>query len=85
MITGIVSMKRVDLKKKILESSEAIVYLMKLEDLKEYIESFYYCRYRQFFLTLLKIAEQIKNDRYLKLHQKYLIRETRVVVYSQFL
>lgn len=60
VMTGIVSMKRTDIKKKILESSEAIVYLMKLEDLKEYIESFYYCRYRQFFLTLLKIADQIK-------------------------
>ena len=78
-------MKRMDIKKKILEASEVIVYLMKMPEVKEYLESFYYCRYRQFLISLLWVADQVKNDPYLKLHYKYFIRETRVVIYSQFL
>jgi 26S proteasome regulatory subunit N7 len=85
VLTGIISMKRPEIKKKIIESSEVIVYLMKLPDVKEYIESFYYCRYRQFFLTLIKIADEVRKDKYLKLHYKYFIRETRIIIYSQFL
>ncbi len=73
------------MKKKILDSSEAIVSLMKQPELKDYIESFYYCRYREFFINLLKIIERVKTDPYIKNHTKYFIRETRVDVYAQFL
>lgn len=58
---------------------------MKLPDIKDFIESFYYCRYRQFFTVFLKVIELVKQDPYLKLHSRYFIRETRVVIYSQFL
>jgi len=58
---------------------------MKLPDVKDYIESFYYCRYHQFFSTLIRIADEVRNDKYLKLHYKYFIRETRIIIYSQFL
>lgn len=85
VLTGLLNMDRPSLKKKILESSEAIVYLMKLPDIKDFIESFYYCRYRQFFTVFLKVIELVKHDPYLKLHSRYFIRETRVVIYSQFL
>ena len=58
---------------------------MKLPYIKDFIESFYYCRYRQFFTVFLKVIELVKQDPYLKLHSRYFIRETRVVIYSQFL
>ena len=85
VITGLISLDRLNLKKKILDSSEAIVSLMKQPELKDYIESFYYCRYREFFINLLKIIERVKTDPYIKNHTKYFIRETRVDVYAQFL
>jgi 26S proteasome regulatory subunit N7 len=78
-------MDRVSLKKKIIDSSEAIVYLMKLPDIKEYLESFYQCRYRDFFKVFVNIIELVRNDSFLQLHLRYFIRETRVVIYSQFL
>lgn len=37
VLTGILNMDRVSIKKKIIESSEAVVYLMKLPDIKEYL------------------------------------------------
>jgi len=58
---------------------------MKLPSIKDYIESFYNCRYRQFFQVFLDIIALVKRDPFLKLHTRYFIRETRVVVYSQFL
>ena len=58
---------------------------MKLPDIKDYIESFYHCRYRQFFTVFVKIIELVKKDPFIKLHVRYFIRETRVVIYSQFL
>lgn len=74
VITAIISMDRLSLKKKVLESSEAIVSLMKQEDVKNYLESFYYCRYHDFFKSLLIILNKIKADPYLKAHKKYFTR-----------
>jgi 26S proteasome regulatory subunit N7 len=37
VLTGLLNMDRPSLKKKILESSSAIVYLMKLPDIKDFI------------------------------------------------
>ena len=85
VITGIISMDRQTIKKKLLEASQVIVYLMKLPEIKSYLESFYYCRYRDFFVNFLWVINYIKQDRYIRSHSRYFIRETRVVVYSQFL
>jgi 26S proteasome regulatory subunit N7 len=85
VVTGILSMDRMNIKKKILDSSEVIVYLMKIKEIKDYLESFYYCRYRDLFRSLLQIIDLIKRDPYMKLHVRYFIRETRVIIYSQFL
>jgi 26S proteasome regulatory subunit N7 len=78
-------MDRQTIKKKILEASEVIVYLMKLPEIKNYLESFYYCRYRDFFTNFLWVIDYVKKDKYINLHSRYFIRETRVVVYAQFL
>jgi hypothetical protein len=37
VITGIISMDRQTIKKKILEGSEVVVYLMKLPEVKKYL------------------------------------------------
>lgn len=74
VLTGILNMDRVSIKKKIIDSSEAIVYLMKLPDIKEYLESFYQCRYGDFFRVFVNIIELVRNDSYLQLHLRYFIR-----------
>ncbi len=85
ILTGIISMDRASIKKKIIESSEVIMHLMKLPEVKSYLESFYYCRYEEFFKTFLWVIDYIKNDPYIKGHSKFFIRETRIIVYAQFL
>ena len=59
--------------------------LIKMPEMKDYLESFYYCRYKEFFHKFLWVIEKVKTDSYLKNHHRYFIRETRVVIYSQFL
>lgn len=46
VITAIISLDRRTLKKKVLDSSEALVSLMKQPDTKNYLESFYNCKYK---------------------------------------
>ena len=85
VVTAIISLDRLNLKKKVLESSEAIVGLMKQPDTKAYLESFYGCKYKEFFQSLLKIIAKVRVDPYMKRHSKFFTRETRVIVYGQFL
>jgi len=83
--TGLISLDRLNLRKKIIDSSETLVSLLKQPELKNYLESFYYFRYKEFFVNFLKILDRVKTDPYLKTHSKFFTRETRVVVYAQFL
>lgn len=85
VVTGLICLDRANLKKKIIDSSEAIVGLIKQPELQKYIESFYYTRYREFFVSFISILDKVKIDKYLKTHTKYFSRETRIVVYAQFL
>ena len=85
VITAIISLDRRTLKKKVVDSSEALVSLMKQPDTKDYLESFYNCKYKNFFKALLVIIGKVREDPYMKIHSKYFTRETRVVVYAQFL
>jgi len=74
VLTGILNLDRVSLKKKVIDSSEALVYLMKLPDIKEYLDSFYQCRYKDFFRVFVNIIELIRTDPFLQLHLRYFIR-----------
>jgi len=85
VLTGIIFLSRSDIKKKIIESPEANVQLNKATDLNEYLMSFYNCNYKRLFEKLVWVMEAVKNDKYLKHHYRYFMRETRIVIYSQFL
>lgn len=53
---------------------------------REYISSFYECRYKDFFLTLLgPILEFLKNDFYFFPHSNFIVKEMRIKAYSQVL
>jgi 26S proteasome regulatory subunit N7 len=74
VLTGIISMDRQSIKKKIIDSSEVIMALIKMPEIKEYLESFYYCRYKQFFHHFLWVIDEVRKDKYLNSHHRYFIR-----------
>lgn len=49
------------------------------------VNSLYDCRYREFMLAIVQLNEQLEDDRYFATHARYLVRELRILAYTQFL
>ena len=64
---------------------EVIAVLRELPALGSLLHSLYDCDYRGFFQALVDITPALVRDRYTFPHVRILIRELRVLVYSQFL
>lgn len=83
VVTNVLVLPRPDLKKKVLDAPE--IRVVRIPHLQSLVKSLYDCEYRQFFVDLLGLEDKINKDRYLATHARYLVREMRVLVYSQFL
>jgi len=76
---------RVELKKKIIDNPEISLSKDYLPFLSKFLNSFYACRYNDFFITLLHIIKNIKQDRFLEAHSDFLLHQYRFIAYEQFL
>lgn len=76
---------RVLLRDKIVKEPEILTVIHEIPNLKETLFSLYQCNYSEFFPSLLALSRQIKRDMFLSPHLAYILREVRLVVYSQFL
>jgi 26S proteasome regulatory subunit N7 len=84
-ITCVLSMSRVDLKKKIVDSPEILAVIKEIPCLTEFLNGLYDCDYKRFFTAMVDIQPYILRDKYLSAHSRYLYRELRVLAYAQFL
>ncbi|MEW5300683.1 MAG: hypothetical protein WDW36_003596 [Sanguina aurantia] len=85
VVASLISVPRVSLKAKVVDSPEILTVLGTLPHLEPLLHSLYYCRYREFFSSFVEVVDTMKLDPYLQPHIRYYMREIRVVVYSQFL
>lgn len=101
VLASMVSLGRKELKEKVIHSPDILGTIREIPNLREFMESFYHCRYKEFFVAFgmildfvilayflfLLIAAIIEqlNEGYLGVHKKYFIKEMRIVAYSQFL
>ncbi|CCI45949.1 unnamed protein product [Albugo candida] len=85
VVTCILCMNRVELKKKIVDSPEILAVLHHTPYLENFLNGLYDCNYKQFFSALVELYPHILRDKYLSIHSRYIIREYRVLAYSQFL
>lgn len=85
IITNIMALPRSKFEKKLVRNPQIISVMRDLPDARDLLLSLYDCDYHKFFGKLGVIYEQISKDRYLGLHSNYIIREFRVLAYSQFL
>ncbi|CAK59435.1 unnamed protein product (macronuclear) [Paramecium tetraurelia] len=85
VLTSIICLDRQSLKKKVHQNPEVVGVLRENQVLKSFLESFLQCDYKTLFQKFAIVNENLSQDQYLSIHRKYLIREYRVVFYSQFL
>ncbi|CAK9023686.1 26S proteasome non-ATPase regulatory subunit 6 homolog (26S proteasome regulatory subunit RPN7) (AtRPN7) (26S proteasome regulatory subunit S10 homolog) [Durusdinium trenchii] len=85
VMTSIVSLGRVDFKKKVIDSPEVLSVLQQVEHLGDFINTLHDCDYSGFFKSLVKMNTRICTDRYLHTHKDWFFREVRVLAYVQFL
>ncbi|XP_073318193.1 26S proteasome non-ATPase regulatory subunit 6 homolog isoform X1 [Primulina huaijiensis] len=86
VLTGIISLDRVSLKQKVVDTPEILTVIGKIPYLSDFLNSLYDCQYKSFFTAFGKcLYKQKLLDRYLHPHFRYYMREIRTVVYSQFL
>lgn len=85
VLANVPNLSRVDLKKKLISNPHVISMLREIPKIATLLQSLYNCDYAGFFRALLVVHEDISEDRYLGPHATYIIREYRVLAYSQFL
>jgi 26S proteasome regulatory subunit N7 len=85
VITSLLTQPRPFIKKNIIHSPDVLTIIKEIPYLKEFSDSFYYCKYDVFFKTFVELSQTIKNDKYLSKHWKYYMREMTIRAYSQYL
>uniref|UniRef100_A0AAV1UXS7 PCI domain-containing protein n=1 Tax=Peronospora matthiolae TaxID=2874970 RepID=A0AAV1UXS7_9STRA len=85
VITCVLGMSRVDLKKKIVDSPKILAVIKEIPFLADFLSGIYDCNYKKFFTAMVDIQPYILRDKYLSTHSRYLYRELRVLAYAQFL
>jgi 26S proteasome regulatory subunit N7 len=85
IITSLIAQDRSILRSKILESPEILAAIGEIPHLREFVLALHECRYAQFFMEFVDLIDEIRNDRYLVKHIKYITRTTRLIAYRQFL
>ncbi|KAI9019440.1 26S proteasome subunit RPN7-domain-containing protein [Phycomyces nitens] len=86
VLTSVISMQRVDIKKKVLDAPEILEVISDIPYLEDFMTSLYNCNYSDFFRALANVEEtHLRTSRYLYAHMRYYTREMRIVAYAQLL
>lgn len=86
IVSSVLSLDRVQIKKKLIDSPEIRQVIDELPVFKSFLHSFYECRYEEFFRALIEImATFVRFDVYLETHSNYFLRSMRLRAYQQFL
>ncbi|KAI0050855.1 PCI-domain-containing protein [Auriscalpium vulgare] len=86
VISGTLTLTRVDLKKKIIGAPEVNSVLPELPTLSDLTKSLYDCHYDKFFVALATLEQtHLLPSRLLAPHSRFYVREMRILAYAQLL
>eukprot|EP00455_Lapot_gusevi_P035236 TRINITY_DN38_c0_g1_i1.p1 TRINITY_DN38_c0_g1~~TRINITY_DN38_c0_g1_i1.p1 ORF type:complete len:394 (+),score=96.35 TRINITY_DN38_c0_g1_i1:79-1260(+) len=85
VLVAMLTLDRPTLRDKVVKSPDILGTIREVPHLETFLLSLFNCKYSDFFGSLTTLTEQIKRDRFMGPHLRFLFRELRVVVYSQFL
>ncbi|KAJ3930831.1 MAG: 26S proteasome subunit RPN7-domain-containing protein [Lentinula lateritia] len=85
-VAGALTLGRVDLKKKLINSPEVNQTLPELPVLGDVVKNLYECHYDKFFHALARVEQEILlPSRILSPHARFYVREMRILAYAQLL
>eukprot|EP00435_Cladocopium_sp_Y103_P061758 s294_g23.t1 len=85
VVVAMVSMDRPTVRNQLVTSPEVLSVIKETPELQTFLESYFYCRYKSFMQSFVKVIDLIRADRYLMRHVKYFMRSMRLNAYRQFL
>jgi len=86
VIANTLSLKRVDLKKKLINAPEVNQVLPDVPVLGDLVKNLYDCHYSKFFVALATLEQTyLIPSRILSSHARFYVREMRILAYSQLL
>ena len=84
-LLGILTLPRKVILEKLIQSSEVVTELRRNPEIEALLNSFYRCQYSSFFPSLLKVHSIVLKDQLVAKHDKFILRQARIVIYTQFL
>jgi 26S proteasome regulatory subunit N7 len=85
VILTLVSVDRPVLREQLVHSPEVLSVIELTPHLREFMESYFHCRYKSFMQHFYYIIDVLKADRFLVHHVRYFMRMMRLNAYKQFL
>lgn len=85
VILTLVALDRPTLREKLVNSPEVLSAIKETPHLQEFMESYFYCRYKDFMQHFVPIMDTVRSDRYLTRHCRHFMRIMRLNAYRQFL
>lgn len=85
VVTSMIALDRVALRKRVVDAPEILSVIDQTPHLSTFLNSLYYCKYKDFFRAFVGIIDNMRADMYLSPHIRYYMREVRATAYSQFL
>jgi len=85
LLTSVLHLSRTDLKKKVINNPQVISVIKEIPHMQQFVNSLYDCEYCAFFQTLLDLHSSVSADRFMGPHVTFMLREFRMLAYSQFL
>jgi len=86
VIANTLGLKRVDLKKKLINASEVNQVLPEIPVLGDLVKNLYECHYDKFFMALATLEQtHLIPSRLLSPHARFYTREMRILAYTQLL
>jgi len=85
VILALTSLDRAEIRTKVIHNPEILSVIEQVPHLKEFLDSFYNSKYKDFMMHFVYVTDHVRRDRYLSRHVKYFMRMMRLNAYRQFL
>merc|ERR1712194_533732 len=85
VVLSMVAMDRPTLRNELVSSPEVLGSIKETPHLQDFLESYFYCRYKPMMDHFVPIIDLVRQDRYLARHCRHFMRIMRLNAYKQFL